>query len=106
MCEPEITDWIKQASAPMAPVPTGTSSTGVPLQNIRAVLFDVYGTMLVSGSGDIGLAAAAEHQAVTDFAKTRDASATRKREPHKSQSNANCRAAACGVPQGFAIASA
>ena len=39
------------------------------------------------------------------LAKPCKISATRKRGPYKSHSDANCRAADCGVPQGFARAS-
>lgn len=60
MCEPALIDWIKRVSKPLAPIRTGVTSSGLPLRGIRAILFDVYGTLLVSGSGDIGLVAA-EH---------------------------------------------
>ena len=42
----------------MAPEPTGVHDRLICLSGIRAVLFDVYGTMFVSGSGDIGVAGA------------------------------------------------
>ena len=42
----------------MFPRPTGVAERLSPLDGIRAVLFDVYGTLFVSGSGDIGVARA------------------------------------------------
>ncbi len=50
---------IKALSRMMRPKPTGVSPLIKPLKNIKAVLFDVYGTMLISGAGDIGAHAAA-----------------------------------------------
>ncbi len=41
---------------PLAPIPTGLNSRGKSLKNIRAVIFDIYGTLLISGSGDVGTA--------------------------------------------------
>ena len=41
-------------SPPPKPIPTGVSPRLAPLRGIRAVLFDVYGTLFVSGSGDVG----------------------------------------------------
>jgi len=39
---------------PLTPVPTGVAPRLEGMQNFRAILFDVYGTLLISGSGDIG----------------------------------------------------
>ncbi len=39
---------------PMAPIPTGIPPDLSKLQPFSAMLFDVYGTLLVSGAGDIG----------------------------------------------------
>lgn len=44
-------------TAPLAPLPTAVSARLEPLIGIRAVLFDVYGTLVISGCGDIGLTA-------------------------------------------------
>lgn len=49
---------VSSLAQPMEPVRTGVSPRLTPLKGIRAVLFDVYGTLLISGSGDIGIAAA------------------------------------------------
>ena len=45
---------IRAASQPLKPIPTGQDNSLRPLPGIRAVLFDIYGTLFVSGSGDIG----------------------------------------------------
>ena len=49
---------IKNLSAPLEPIPTGTALRLEPLDGIETVLFDIYGTLLISGSGDVGTAAA------------------------------------------------
>lgn len=43
-------------SAPLLPQPTGESVVLPRLEGIRAVLFDIYGTLVISGTGDISLA--------------------------------------------------
>jgi putative hydrolase of the HAD superfamily len=40
----------------LTPLPTSLTPTGQLRENIRCVLFDVYGTLFISGSGDIGSA--------------------------------------------------
>ena len=47
-------ELIQRQSKPMAPLLTDASPRLAPLPGIKAVLFDIYGTLLVSGSGDIG----------------------------------------------------
>jgi putative hydrolase of the HAD superfamily len=47
---------ITRLCTPCDPLPTGYATRLAPLQDIRAVIFDIYGTLLVSGTGDIGLA--------------------------------------------------
>lgn len=47
---------IRRNSRPMEPVATGVEPRLQILPNIKAVLFDVYGTLLISGSGDVGVA--------------------------------------------------
>ncbi len=42
--------------SPLSPLPTGARKKGGKLPPIRCVLFDVYGTLFVSASGDIGIA--------------------------------------------------
>lgn len=47
---------IRTLSCPLRPIDTVVPKNIVSLPNIKAVIFDVYGTMVVSGCGDIGLA--------------------------------------------------
>ena len=49
-------DRIRALSAPLEPRPTDATPRLPGLAGIRAVVFDVYGTLLVSASGDISLA--------------------------------------------------
>lgn len=47
---------IQRNSRPLEPIPTDAKSRLHVFPNIKAVLFDIYGTLLVSGSGDVGVA--------------------------------------------------
>jgi putative hydrolase of the HAD superfamily len=47
---------IQKYIRPLTPLPTSLTPAGQPMENIRCVLFDIYGTLFISGSGDIGLA--------------------------------------------------
>ena len=49
---------IRGMSRPLEPAPTDEEAVISPLKGIRAVVFDVYGTLFISGSGDISLARA------------------------------------------------
>jgi len=40
---------------PLKPIPTSMEKSGKPLSGIHCVLFDIYGTLLISASGDISL---------------------------------------------------
>ena len=51
---------IHQLSAPLDPIPTGSALKLDVLDGIETILFDIYGTLLVSGSGDVGTAAATD----------------------------------------------
>ncbi|TWT93382.1 Phosphoglycolate phosphatase [Botrimarina colliarenosi] len=51
-----LSDLITQLSGPLPSEPTGETADLPKLPGVRAVVFDVYGTLLVSGSGDISLA--------------------------------------------------
>lgn len=57
MSEPdqEIRDLYRSLSSPQAPFPTEVEAVLDPLPGIRAVVFDVYGTLICSGVGDISL---------------------------------------------------
>ncbi|UCD30907.1 MAG: HAD family hydrolase [Desulfobacterales bacterium] len=48
----KITEYIQ----PLDPIPTSLRYNGKLDQSIRCVLFDIYGTLFISGSGDIGIA--------------------------------------------------
>lgn len=41
--------------SPLAPIPTDFPEKALSLSGIKAVIFDIYGTLLISGSGDIGV---------------------------------------------------
>lgn len=55
----------------MEPIPTERAPRLAPLKGLRAVLFDVYGTLLLSGSGEVGTQAgpngAAMVEALSEF---------------------------------------
>ncbi|MGB5736520.1 MAG: HAD family hydrolase [Thiohalocapsa sp.] len=58
----ESIEQIRRLTSPLTSRPTGEAPRIEPLAGIRAVLFDVYGTLVISGCGDIGLTAPrAEH---------------------------------------------
>lgn len=46
---------IRRHSRPLAPLPTGELPVLRALSGVQAVLFDIYGTLLLSGSGDVGV---------------------------------------------------
>ncbi|MDF1567365.1 MAG: HAD family hydrolase [Spirochaetaceae bacterium] len=52
----ESTSVITNMLSPLSPIPTGISPFWHLNSPIRAVLFDIYGTLLISGTGDIGVA--------------------------------------------------
>jgi len=45
---------IHKLTSPLTPVPTGIEPQLKKLPGIKSILFDVYGTLLISGTGDIG----------------------------------------------------
>ena len=49
-----LLERIRALTKPMSPEPTGVSPRLTRLDGIKAVLFDVYGTLFVSGAGDVG----------------------------------------------------
>jgi putative hydrolase of the HAD superfamily len=53
MSTPYVEIFRKHAR-PMEPIPTGQTPVLKPLPGVRAVLFDLYGTLLASGSGEVG----------------------------------------------------
>ena len=51
------TPWfsaVVRRRVPLCPVPSGVRPRLSPIAGIRAVIFDIYGTLIISGSGDIG----------------------------------------------------
>ncbi|HFD80955.1 MAG TPA: HAD family hydrolase [Gammaproteobacteria bacterium] len=57
-----LLERIRALSRPLQPEPTGYPPRLQPLADIRAVIFDIYGTLLVSGSGDVGPASEEENE--------------------------------------------
>lgn len=57
-----LIECIRQLSQPLLPQPTGYATRMTELADIRAVIFDIYGTLLVSGTGDVGPASAEENE--------------------------------------------
>ncbi|REJ79656.1 MAG: HAD family hydrolase [Planctomycetota bacterium] len=58
-----LVDVIRAGCRPMEPIPTGYPPRVNPLPGVRAVLFDIYGTMLISGVGDISLQESGSNEA-------------------------------------------
>ncbi|MGH7199295.1 MAG: HAD family hydrolase [Planctomycetaceae bacterium] len=52
----ELQDIIRRFARPLEPLSTGVEPRLRPLPGIRAVLFDVYGTLVISPAGEIGTA--------------------------------------------------
>ena len=52
----EFQEIFQKLARPMEPIPTGERSVLRELPGIRAVLFDVYGTLVASASGEVGMA--------------------------------------------------
>jgi len=53
----------RENAQPLQPIPTDCSPVLRPLPGIRAVLFDVYGTLLISASGEVGISRQMARQA-------------------------------------------
>lgn len=49
-------DLIREYLMPMSPLPTSLSPGGGPVGKIQCIFFDIYGTLFISGSGDINVA--------------------------------------------------
>ena len=73
---------IRARSRPLEPKPTGIEPRLRAFESIRAVLFDVYGTLLISASGEVGAARQASNQdAVGEALDRMDVSADPARPP-------------------------
>ncbi len=53
---PDYVEIIRANSHPLRPLPTGMQPRLEALPAVRAIIFDIYGTMLISASGDVGSA--------------------------------------------------
>lgn len=51
----DLLSLIRALSPPLTPISSSIAPEIKPLENIRAVVFDIYGTLLISASGDIGI---------------------------------------------------
>ena len=51
----ELIEWVSNHLQPMQMQETGAVARRADISAIRCVLFDVYGTLLISGSGDVGV---------------------------------------------------
>ena len=58
----ELIASIRRLSHELTPQPTGVATHLPALADIRAVIFDIYGTLLISGSGDIGPASVEQNE--------------------------------------------
>jgi len=64
---------------PMQPIPTGMSPRLVTLDPLRAVIIDIYGTLVISGSGDVGTSKArSQMDHATRAGQTRDSQLVRR----------------------------
>ena len=73
---PEHLATVRRLARPLEPLPTEVAGAGDALAGIRAVLFDVYGTLLISASGDVGTATTAGEQAFAESCEALGVSAT------------------------------
>ena len=62
MNDSDLAKRLRKLSVPLHPIATGKEARLEKIPDIRCVLFDVYGTLVVSGSGDVGTAGVADQQ--------------------------------------------
>ena len=55
-------EYITKYIQPLSPIPASLERSGELDKKIRCVLFDIYGTLFISGSGDIGVSKNAIHE--------------------------------------------
>ncbi len=89
---PSHLDTIRRHCRPLQPVPTDTAAQLRSLPGIQAVLFDVYGTLLISASGDVGTAM--EQRRAEAFQEALQAVGLQSRMPAGATSAAQCPALA------------
>ncbi len=63
-----LVEIFRRHYAAIPPQPTGVLPQLAPLPGVRAVLFDLYGTLFISGSGEVGTVARASSQAAVEGA--------------------------------------
>lgn len=51
----ELAELVRGLSRPLEPRPTATRPRRARLRGVKAVLFDIYGTLLISATGDLGV---------------------------------------------------
>lgn len=51
-------ETIRDSASPLDPIPTGETPRLKPLPGLKGVVFDIYGTLIISAAGDISLAGA------------------------------------------------
>ncbi|MEA1952307.1 MAG: HAD family hydrolase [Planctomycetota bacterium] len=51
----KCSEIFRQRFKPLEPIATGVEPVPAKLESVRAVLFDIYGTLFISGSGDVGV---------------------------------------------------
>ena len=66
----ELLSRIQHLAQPLEVRPTGVEPRLQQLDGIRAVVFDIYGTLIISGSGDVGTATASPKPAALTEAAT------------------------------------
>jgi putative hydrolase of the HAD superfamily len=65
----DLVERIRRLSRPLLPIPTMLPPQHAPLPRMRAVLFDVYGTLFISAAGDIGSAQAQRPETYQEAAR-------------------------------------
>lgn len=72
-----LTRRMAERCVPMVPMPTGIEPRLTVLAGVRAILFDVYGTLFICGTGDLGLnPEAARGSAMAEALRAADISTT------------------------------
>lgn len=89
------TPWfsaVVRRRVPLRPIPSGVRPRLSPIPGIRAVIFDIYGTLIISGSGDVGSGGEGDRPS--------DESAMAEAEAEAFRSRVGERHAATAVPAG------
>ena len=60
----KLVEIVKSGASPLAPFPTKLTPHLPKFDNIQAIAFDIYGTLFISGSGDIGISTANQREEV------------------------------------------